>query len=81
MFSGIYLVNYVLMTLAANAFYTSRGLLTFQDAMSLIEQVLISLHDHMLLMIFVYGTRLIIQYHAGHSNLSAFKLCRSFGVQ
>ncbi|XP_004306246.1 PREDICTED: ethylene-insensitive protein 2 [Fragaria vesca subsp. vesca] len=39
MFNGIYLVNYVLMTLAANAFYTSRGLLTFQDAMSLIEQV------------------------------------------
>ncbi|KAL6141957.1 hypothetical protein ACLB2K_060242 [Fragaria x ananassa] len=39
MFSGIYLVNYVLMTLAANAFYTSRGLLTFQDAMSLVEQV------------------------------------------
>ncbi|XP_050381263.1 ethylene-insensitive protein 2 isoform X2 [Argentina anserina] len=39
MFSGIYLGNYVLMTLAANAFYSSRGLLTFQDAMSLMEQV------------------------------------------
>ncbi|XP_062004137.1 ethylene-insensitive protein 2.1 isoform X1 [Rosa rugosa] len=38
-FSGIYLVNYALMTLAANVFYTSRGLLTFQDAMSLMEQV------------------------------------------
>lgn len=39
-FSGIYVVNYVLMTSAANAFYsTGLVLLTFQDAMSLVEQV------------------------------------------
>lgn len=39
-FSGIYLVNYVLMNSAANVFYsTGLVLLTFQDAMSLMEQV------------------------------------------
>ncbi|KAK4834054.1 hypothetical protein QYF36_015995 [Acer negundo] len=39
-FSGIYLVNYVLMNSAANVFYSSGlVLLTFQDAMSLMEQV------------------------------------------
>ncbi|KAM2891317.1 hypothetical protein COP2_009628 [Malus domestica] len=42
-FSGIYMVNYVLMTSAENLFYSpeaSSGLvLTFQDAMSLMEQV------------------------------------------
>ncbi|GAV88338.1 Nramp domain-containing protein [Cephalotus follicularis] len=42
-FSGIYLVNYVLMSSAATVFYstdsTGVALLTFQDAMSLIEQV------------------------------------------
>lgn len=40
-FSGIYMVNYVLMNSAANLFYsTGLVLLTFQDAMSLMEQVL-----------------------------------------
>ncbi|CAK7343088.1 unnamed protein product [Dovyalis caffra] len=39
-FSGIYLVNYVLMNSAANVFYsTGLVLLTFPDAMSLIELV------------------------------------------
>ncbi|KAF3443022.1 hypothetical protein FNV43_RR16943 [Rhamnella rubrinervis] len=39
-FSGIYLVNYVLMNSAVNVFYsTGLVLLTFQDAMSLMEQV------------------------------------------
>ncbi|XP_011010448.1 PREDICTED: ethylene-insensitive protein 2-like [Populus euphratica] len=39
-FSGIYLVNYVLMNSAANVFYSSGlVLLTFPDAMSLMEQV------------------------------------------
>ncbi|KAJ7976947.1 ethylene-insensitive protein 2 [Quillaja saponaria] len=39
-FSGIYLVNYVLMNAAANLFYsTGLLLLTFQDALSLMEQV------------------------------------------
>ncbi|XP_015899779.3 ethylene-insensitive protein 2.1 isoform X1 [Ziziphus jujuba] len=39
-FSGIFLVNYVLMNSAANLFYsTGFVLLTFQDAMSLMEQV------------------------------------------
>ncbi|KAK9290421.1 hypothetical protein L1049_008590 [Liquidambar formosana] len=39
-FSGIFLVNYVLMNSAANAFYsTGLGLLTFQDAISLMDQV------------------------------------------
>ncbi|EXC16205.1 Ethylene-insensitive protein 2 [Morus notabilis] len=39
-FSGIYVVNYVLMNSAANAFYSSGlVLLTFQDAMSVVEQV------------------------------------------
>lgn len=39
-FSGIYMVNYVLMNSAANLFYsTGLVLLTFQDAMSLMEQV------------------------------------------
>ncbi|KAJ7972392.1 Ethylene-insensitive protein 2 [Quillaja saponaria] len=39
-FSGIYLVNYVLMTVAANAIYsTGLLLLNFQDALSLMEQV------------------------------------------
>ncbi|XVE61697.1 hypothetical protein DITRI_Ditri06bG0060700 [Diplodiscus trichospermus] len=40
-FSGIYLVNYVLMNAAANVFYNAGlVLVTFQDAMSLMEQVL-----------------------------------------
>ncbi|XP_062117255.1 ethylene-insensitive protein 2.1 [Humulus lupulus] len=40
-FSGIYVVNYVLMNSAANVFYsTGLDLLTFHDAMSLVEQVL-----------------------------------------
>ncbi|PON69315.1 Ethylene-insensitive protein [Parasponia andersonii] len=39
-FSGICVVNYVLMNSAANVFYsTGLVLLTFQDAMSLVEQV------------------------------------------
>ncbi|XWS66876.1 hypothetical protein CRYUN_Cryun05aG0238500 [Craigia yunnanensis] len=39
-FSGIYLVNYVLMNSAANVFYSAGlVLVTFQDAMSLMEQV------------------------------------------
>ncbi|PQQ21105.1 ethylene-insensitive protein 2 isoform X1 [Prunus yedoensis var. nudiflora] len=37
-FSGIYLVNYALMTSAENE-YTGLGLLTFQDVMSLVGQV------------------------------------------
>ncbi|KAJ1395939.1 NRAMP family [Sesbania bispinosa] len=40
-FSGIYLVNNILMTVSANEFYsTGPVLLTFQDALSPIEQVL-----------------------------------------
>ncbi|CAI9098009.1 OLC1v1034556C1 [Oldenlandia corymbosa var. corymbosa] len=39
-FSGIFLVNYVLMSSAANVFYNSGlALLTFQDALSLMDQV------------------------------------------
>ena len=39
-FSGIFLVNYVLMNSAANVFYsTGLLLLTFQDALSLLDQV------------------------------------------
>ncbi|KAI3721601.1 hypothetical protein L2E82_32617 [Cichorium intybus] len=39
-FSGIFLVNYVLMNSAANVFYSSGlDLLTFQDALSLMDQV------------------------------------------
>ncbi|KAI3696751.1 hypothetical protein L6452_29279 [Arctium lappa] len=39
-FSGIFLVNYVLMNSAANLFYsTGLDLLTFQDALSLMDQV------------------------------------------
>lgn len=39
-FSAIYMANYVLMNSAANLFYsTGLVLLTFQDAMSLMEQV------------------------------------------
>lgn len=39
-FSGIFLLNYVLMNAAANVFYsTGLVLLTFQDAMSLMDQV------------------------------------------
>ncbi|KAL3531940.1 hypothetical protein ACH5RR_005461 [Cinchona calisaya] len=39
-FSGIFLVNYVLMSSAANLFYsTGLVLLTFQDALSLLDQV------------------------------------------
>lgn len=37
-FSGIFLVNYLLMNSAANVFYTT-GLLNFQDALSLLDQV------------------------------------------
>lgn len=37
-FSGIFLVNYLLMNSAANVFYTT-GLLDFQDALSLPDQV------------------------------------------
>ncbi|KAM7464170.1 hypothetical protein LguiA_032291 [Lonicera macranthoides] len=43
-FSGIFLVNYVLMNSAANVFYsTGLVLLTFQDALSLMDQVFRSL--------------------------------------
>lgn len=39
-FSGIFLVNYVLMNAAANEFYSSGlVLLTFQDALQLMDQV------------------------------------------
>lgn len=39
-FSGIFLVNYMLVNSAANAFYTSDLLLlTFQDVLSLMDQV------------------------------------------
>ncbi|XP_023767815.1 ethylene-insensitive protein 2 [Lactuca sativa] len=39
-FSGVFLVNYVLMNSAANVFYSSGlDLLTFQDALSLMDQV------------------------------------------
>ncbi|XP_071705515.1 ethylene-insensitive protein 2.2-like [Rutidosis leptorrhynchoides] len=43
-FSGIFLVNYVLMSSAANVFYNSAlDLLTFQDALSVTDQVFRSL--------------------------------------
>lgn len=39
-FSGLFLVNYVLMSVAANTFYsTGLSLLTFQDALSLMDQL------------------------------------------
>lgn len=39
-FSGIFLVNYVLLNLAASAFYsTGLVLLTFHEALSLLDQV------------------------------------------
>lgn len=39
-FSGIFVINYVLMNSAANVFYsTGLDLLTFQDALSLMDQV------------------------------------------
>lgn len=39
-FSGIFMVNYVVMNSAANVFYSSGlDLLTFQDALSLMDQV------------------------------------------
>ncbi|KAJ0503265.1 putative NRAMP family protein [Helianthus annuus] len=39
-FSGIFAINYILMNSAANVFYsTGLGLLTFQDALSLMDQV------------------------------------------
>lgn len=48
--SGIFLVNYVLMNSAANVSYsTGLGLLTFQDAMSLLDQVSFSIVDFTLL--------------------------------
>lgn len=43
-FSGIFLVNYVLMNAAANEFYSSGlVLLTFQDALELMDQVWFSI--------------------------------------
>lgn len=43
-FSGIFLVNYVLMNAAANEFYSSGlVLLTFQDALQLMDQVWFSI--------------------------------------
>ena len=45
-FSGIYLVNYVLMISAANVFYsTGLVILTFPDALSLMEQVQFFSHN------------------------------------
>ncbi|KAE8720329.1 pentatricopeptide repeat-containing protein [Hibiscus syriacus] len=42
-FGGIYLVNFVLMNSAANVFYSADlGLVTFHDAMSLMEQLTLS---------------------------------------
>lgn len=38
-FSGIFLVNYVLVNSAANVFYSTDLLLTFQDVLSLMDQV------------------------------------------
>ncbi|KAI3677135.1 hypothetical protein L1987_86756 [Smallanthus sonchifolius] len=43
-FSGVFVINYLLMNSAANVFYsTGLGLLTFQDALSLMDQVFRSL--------------------------------------
>ncbi|KAF5955236.1 hypothetical protein HYC85_008092 [Camellia sinensis] len=45
-FSGVFLVNYVLMNAAANLFYsTGLVLLTFQDALSLMDQVWVSMSN------------------------------------
>lgn len=58
-FSGIYLVNYVLMNSAANVFYSAGlVLVTFQDAMSLMEQVF-SLLDNLLIMM---ALRIMLKY-------------------
>ncbi|KAI3799520.1 hypothetical protein L1987_34819 [Smallanthus sonchifolius] len=51
-FSGIFVVNYVLMNSAANVFYsTGLDLLTFQDALSLMDQVFRSLTGPFALML------------------------------
>lgn len=51
-FSGIFIINYALMNSAANVFYsTGLDLLTFQDALSLLDQVFRSLMGHFALVL------------------------------
>nr|XP_043609124.1 ethylene-insensitive protein 2-like [Erigeron canadensis] len=75
-FSGVFLVNYVLMNSAANVFYTTGlDLLTFQDALSLMDQVFRSLMAPfalVLLLVLSYHTTALTWKFSGQSVLHNF---------
>lgn len=80
-FSGIYLVNYVLMNSAANVFYsTGLVLLTFPDAMSLMEQVPFFFSYLLVVQMFLFWHASIILYELGKYLLLWFEMIIS-GVQ
>ncbi|XP_071685582.1 ethylene-insensitive protein 2.2-like [Rutidosis leptorrhynchoides] len=75
-FSGIFLINYILMNSAANVFYsTGLDLLTFQDALSLMDQVFRSLMAPfalVLVMVMSYHTTALTWKFSGQSVLLNF---------
>lgn len=75
-FSGIFLINYILMNSAANVFYsTGLDLLTFQDALSLMDQVLKSLMAPLaliLVLVLSYHTTALTWKFSGQSVLLNF---------
>lgn len=74
-FSGIYLVNYVLMIFAANVFYsTGLVILTFPDAMSLMEQVQFFSHNLLVMQIFFFWHASIILYELGKYLILWFEM-------
>ncbi|PWA69885.1 NRAMP family [Artemisia annua] len=78
-FSGVFLINYILMNSAANVFYsTGLDLLTFQDALSLMDQVFRSLMAPfalvLLLVLSYHTTALTWKFSAQSVLLNFFKL-------
>lgn len=75
-FSGVFLINYILMNSAANVFYsTGLDLLTFQDALSLMDQVFRSLMAPfalVLLLVLSYHTTALTWKFSGQSVLLNF---------
>ncbi|KAL8204908.1 hypothetical protein R6Q57_010531 [Mikania cordata] len=75
-FSGIFVINYILMNSAANVFYsTGVDLLTFQDALSLMDQVFRSLmapFGLILVLVLSYHTTALTWKFSGQSVLLNF---------
>ncbi|KAK9058788.1 hypothetical protein SSX86_023631 [Deinandra increscens subsp. villosa] len=75
-FSGIFVINYILMNSAANVFFsTGLDLLTFQDALSLMDQVfrsLIAPFGLILVLVLSYHTTALTWKFSGQSVLVNF---------